>query len=201
MTFLMASVFSRHPSMSKDTRESCAIAPHPKFTSCIHGQGRRFVSELTRVAFVTFWVVIKHAVVRSVPTHFALGTSINDVSSIFRFYEGVPTLVCSRFLWLNDPFEEMWFLGPTSGMGHGTGKSLILSLFSENCIRVQNWKFFLFLFFVKVILSRDCPRIFAPALVPGQRDSRTRKYFCPGTKGQQDVPSQIVPGRPVPWKP
>ena len=30
--------------------------------------------------------------------------------------------------------------------------------------------------------SRDrgiCPGIFAPALVPGQRDSWTRKYFCP----------------------
>jgi hypothetical protein len=34
--------------------------------------------------------------------------------------------------------------------------------------------------------------------VTGQRDGGTRKRFCPGTKGQQDVPSRIVPGRPVP---
>jgi hypothetical protein len=26
----------------------------------------------------------------------------------------------------------------------------------------------------------------------------TRNFFCPGTKGQQDVPSRFVPGRPVP---
>ena len=30
-------------------------------------------------------------------------------------------------------------------------------------------------------------------------------FFCPGTKGQRDVPSRFVPGRPagrpVPWKP
>ena len=37
-----------------------------------------------------------------------------------------------------------------------------------------------------MILSRG---IFAAALVPGQRDSGTRKLFCPGTKGQRDVPS------------
>ena len=42
------------------------------------------------------------------------GPSINDVSSIFRFYEGVPTPVCSRLLWLNDPLEETSFLGPTA---------------------------------------------------------------------------------------
>ena len=39
--------------------------------------------------------------------------------------------------------------------------------------------------------SRDrgvCPGRFAPALVPGQRDTGTRKFFCPA-------------GRPVPWKP
>ena len=54
--------------------------------------------------------------------------------------------------------------------------------FSKNGINVQNWKFFI----GKVILSQDrgvCPGIFAPVLVPGQRDSGTRKYFCPGTKG------------------
>ena len=58
--------------------------------------------------------------------------------------------------------------------------------------------------------SRDrefCPGTFAPALVPGQRDTgtgkfffvpgqrdnRTGKLFCPGTKGQQNVPSRFVP--------
>ena len=50
-----------------------------------------------------------------------------------------------------------------------------------------------------------CPGTFAPALVPGQRDTGTRIFFCPGTKGQRDVPSRFVPGRPagrpVPWKP
>ena len=55
--------------------------------------------------------------------------------------------------------------------------------------------------------SRDrgfCPGTFAPALVSGQRDTGTRIFFCPGTKGQLDVPSRFVPGRPagcpVPWK-
>ena len=45
-----------------------------------------------------------------------------------------------------------------------------------------------------VILSRgtsrdreSCPWISPPALVPGQRDSGTRKLFCPGTKGQRDL--------------
>ena len=42
-----------------------------------------------------------------------------------------------------------------------------------------------------------CPGIFAPALVPGQRDTRTRKFLCPGTKGQQDVPFRFVPGCPM----
>jgi hypothetical protein len=44
--------------------------------------------------------------------------------------------------------------------------------------------------------SRDrgfCPGTFAPALVPGQRDTGTRKFFCPGTKGQRDVPSRGNP--------
>ena len=45
--------------------------------------------------------------------------------------------------------------------------------------------------------------------VPGQlhlplsRDKGTAgqgKCPCPGTKGQRDVPSRFVPGRPVPWK-
>ena len=35
-----------------------------------------------------------------------------------------------------------------------------------------------------------CPGTFAPALVPGQRDTGTRKFLCPGTKGQRDVPSR-----------
>ena len=42
-------------------------------------------------------------------------------------------------------------------------------------------------------MSRDrgvCPGIFAPALVLGQRDTGTRIFFCPGTKGQRDVPSR-----------
>ena len=56
--------------------------------------------------------------------------------------------------------------------------------------------------FGKVILSRDVPgrrclsRDICSCPCPG-----TRKIFCPGTKGQWDVPSRFVPGRPVPWKP
>merc|ERR1712051_527836 len=42
-----------------------------------------------------------------------------------------------------------------------------------------------------------CPGTFALALVPGQRDTGTRIFFCPGTKGQRDVPSRFVPGRPA----
>ena len=52
-------------------------------------------------------------------------------------------------------------------------------------------------------MGRDrgiCPGTFAPALVPGHWDTGTRIFFCPGTKGQRDVPSWFVPGRPVPWK-
>jgi hypothetical protein len=48
-------------------------------------------------------------------------------------------------------------------------------------------------FFLK-ILSRDregCPGIFAPALVPGQRDTGTRKILCPGLS--RDVPSRGNP--------
>ena len=47
---------------------------------------------------------------------------------------------------------------------------------------------------------RVCPGTFAPALVPGQRETGIRKKFCPGTKGQWDVQSRFVPGRPVPCK-
>ena len=57
-----------------------------------------------------------------------------------------------------------------------------------------------------VVLSRDrrvCPRIFAAALVPGQRDRGIRKLFCPGTKGQRDKETFLsrdkgTTGRPVP---
>ena len=31
-----------------------------------------------------------------------------------------------------------------------------------------------------------CPKMFAPSLIPGQRDTGTRKFFCSGTKGQRD---------------
>ena len=40
-------------------------------------------------------------------------------------------------------------------------------------------------------------------LLPLSRDKGTAgqgKCPCPGTKGQRDVPSRFVPGRPVPWK-
>ena len=76
-----------------------------------------------------------------------------------------------------------------------------LLLFSEKKIK-KNFDFF-YKFFLKTVIllsrgtSRDrgaCPGIFAAALVPGQRDSGTRKLFlswdkgtrklfCPGTKG------------------
>ena len=65
-------------------------------------------------------------------------------------------------------------------------------------------RFFLFFLFVWGVsdfvpgTSRDrgvCPGIFAPALVSGKRDTGTRIFFCPRTKGQLDVPSQFV--RPV----
>jgi hypothetical protein len=35
------------------------------------------------------------------------------------------------------------------------------------------------------------PGTFAPALVPGQRDTGKRKKFCPGTKGQLDCGCNI----------
>ena len=44
--------------------------------------------------------------------------------------------------------------------------------------------------------SRDrgvCPGTKAPALVPGQMDTGTRISFCPGTKGQWNVPSRGNP--------
>ena len=60
--------------------------------------------------------------------------------------------------------------------------------------------------------SRDrgvCPGTFAPALVPGQRDSGTGKTFLSrdkGTTGQRDRETFLsrdkgTTGRPVPWKP
>ena len=51
-------------------------------------------------------------------------------------------------------------------------------------------------------MSRDisdrgvCPGSFVPALVPGQKNTRTR-IFCPGTKGQRDVPSHENPHYPI----
>ena len=75
------------------------------------------------------------------------------------------------------------------------------------CFRMS---FFCFLVFMGKVIgtSQDrgvCPWIFPPALVPGQRDNGTRTYFCPGTKGQWDISTGIVPRRPaghlVPWNP
>ena len=40
------------------------------------------------------------------------------------------------------------------------------------------------------------PGIFVAALVPGQRDSGTRKLFHPRTKRQRDIPSRIVQDAP-----
>ena len=53
-----------------------------------------------------------------------------------------------------------------------------------SAINVQNRKLFC------PGTSRDrgvCPGTFAPALVPGQRDTGTRKFLCPA-KGQRDIP-------------
>ena len=75
----------------------------------------------------------------------------------------------------------------------------------KNFFFLNLWFFFsIFAFFLTIFsqfsywtcpgTSRDrgvCPGIFTPVLVQGQRDIGTRKYFCPGTKGQRDVP----------WKP
>ena len=56
-----------------------------------------------------------------------------------------------------------------------------------------------------------CPGIFDAALVPGQRDSGTRIFFCPGTKGRRDkdifLSRDNGTSRPglsrdvLPWKP
>ena len=75
----------------------------------------------------------------------------------------------------------------------------------KDVLKQKTWSFYLKIFnsFCPGT-SRDrgfCPGTFAPALVPGQRDTGTRNFFCPGTKGRRDVPSRFVPGRPVPWKP
>ena len=71
------------------------------------------------------------------------------------------------------------------------------------CFRTYFSCFSFFVFWV-FLGKWFCPGIFAPALVPGQRDSGIRKYFCTGTKGQRNVPSQIVPGHPsgclILWK-
>ena len=51
------------------------------------------------------------------------------------------------------------------------------------CSKTENLVFFLKI--LKFILSRDrgvCPGTFAPALVLGQRDSRTGKFFVPGQR-------------------
>ena len=41
----------------------------------------------------------------------------------------------------------------------------------------------------------------AKLFFPRQMYSGTGKLFYPGTKGQREVTSQFVPGRPIPWKP
>ena len=71
-----------------------------------------------------------------------------------------------------------------------------------NFRKIFHGKFFYFFLTFFVPGSPGTPGIFAAALVPGQSDSRTRKLFCPGKKGQWDVldvldvPFWIVQGCP-----
>ena len=50
--------------------------------------------------------------------------------------------------------------------------------------------------------KQNCPGIFVAVLVSGQRDSGTRNFFCPGTKGWRNFSrDKGSMGRPVPWEP
>ena len=61
----------------------------------------------------------------------------------------------------------------------------------KDVLKQKIWSFYLKIF------NSFCPRTFAPALVPGKRDTGTRKNICPGTKGQRDV-LRDVPSRRTP---
>ena len=92
------------------------------------------------------------------------------------------------FVRIFNPFE----LNPGRGMEHA-GQSLFFPIISclEHLLFFYNVLFLcwniLFQFsgfFWESDFVPGRPGTFAPALVPGQRDSGTRKYFCPRPKGQ-----------------
>ena len=115
-------------------------------------------------------------------------------------------LHCSRTKGQRDKFKILPQAGTDrdslskSGTGPRTGQSLFFSMIScfrtsfpvlkrpfsileiLSCFRMSfsclRMSFSCFLVFWK---SDFCPGIFAPALVSGQRDNKTRKYFCPRT--------------------
>ena len=67
------------------------------------------------------------------------------------------------------------------------------SEYLRSCLNQEIWSFFLkFWNLFCPGMTRDrgfCSGTFAPAFVPGQRDTETKKN-CPGTKGQWDIPSR-----------
>jgi hypothetical protein len=74
----------------------------------------------------------------------------------------------------------------------------------KKIVKKKKKNFFFFFFFLKTVIflsrgtSRDrgaCPGIFAAALVPGQRDSGTRKLFLSRDKGTAGQGNFFVPGQ------
>ena len=65
---------------------------------------------------------------------------------------------------------------------------------SQNPVRDTGWDIHYFSIKIRDFCSSYCPATTGQQdeeifFVPGQRDSGTRIFFCPRTKGQRDVPS------------
>ena len=66
----------------------------------------------------------------------------------------------------------------------------------KDVLKQKTWSFYLKNF------NSFCPGTsWDRGVCPGTKGHQDKNFFCPRTKGQWDVPSRFVPGRPVPWKP
>ena len=152
-----------------------------------------------------FMFYVHCIVLLRVPKHFGL------VQLLCAIKVGFPWDRTSRCPFVPGQGQEQMSRDKTlcPGTSRGTKSTIILHIYAffrlkiKKKIHKKNLGGPFFGYFL-AILSRgtswdrgSCPGIFPAALFPGQRDRGTRKLICPGTKGQQDVPSRFVPGRPL----